>query len=442
VASAPIPVTLTNTGGAPLSITSITISSGNPGDFAQTNNCGTTVAAGASCTINVTFTPTTTGSRISSVSVADNAVASPQTVSLSGTGSGFQVTPRVVALTFQQTQLFTASGSVNWSVDGVTGGTAASGTITAGGLYTPPAAVGSHTVTATGTQTASATVFITNMAGTFTYHNDNLRSGLNANETVLTPSNVNQAQFGKLFAYNIDGLAYASPLYVANVNIPSQGVHNVVYLATEHDTIYAFDADGTSTIPLWQVTFLKTGVTTVPCADTGECGDIVTEIGITGTPTIDQSTNTMYVVAKTKEGTNYVQRLHALDIATGAEKFGGPVVISASVPGNGNGSVGGSLPFDSLRQNQRPGLLLNNGVVYIGYSSHGDQQPWHGWVLGYNATTLVQVMKWSVSPNGYGGGIWQSGESLATDASGNIFFATGNGTSLLILAAPIMGILL
>src|SRR6185312_5578639 len=167
-----------------LSITGITITSGNPGDFAQTNNCGTTVAAGATCTINVTFTHTTTGSRISSVSVADNAIGSPHTVSLSGTGSGFQVTPRVVALTFQQTQQFTASGSVTWSVDGVTGGTAVTGTITSAGLYTPPAAVGTHTVTATGTQTASATVFVTNMAGMFTYHNDNLRSGLNANETV------------------------------------------------------------------------------------------------------------------------------------------------------------------------------------------------------------------------------------------------------------------
>ena len=426
--SAPIPVTLTNSGGAPLSISSITITGGNPGDFSQTNNCGTTLATGASCDINVTFTPTTTGSRISSVSVADNALGSPQSVSLSGTGSGFQVTPRVVALTFQQTQQFTASGSVTWSVDGVAGGSAASGTITAGGLYTPPPAVGTHTVTATGTQTASATVYITNLPGVYTYHNDNMRSGLNSNETVLTAGNVNSTQFGKLFAYNIDGLAYASPLYVANVNIPGQGVHNVVYLATEHDSVYAFDADGLSAVPIWQVSFLKSGVTTVPCADTGECGDILTEIGITGTPTIDQATNTLYVVAKTKEGgSTYVQRLHALDITTGAEKFGGPVVISGSVPGTGNGSAGGTLPFDSLRQNQRPGLLLSNGVVYLGYASHGDHQPWHGWVLGYNAATLQQVMAWSVSPNGYGGGIWQSGEALATDASGNIFFTTGNG---------------
>jgi hypothetical protein len=262
----------------------------------------------------------------------------------------------------------------------------------------------------------------------FTFHNDNLRTGVNGSETVLTPSNVNQSQFGKLFSYPIDGWAFASPLYVANVNIPNQGFHNVVYLATEHDSVYAFDADGLSTTPLWQVSFLGPGVTTMPCTDVGECGDIPNEIGITGTPAIDQATGTLYVVAKTKQGSgNYVQKLHALDITTGAEKFGGPVVISASVPGNGDGSVSGTLTFDPFKENQRPGLLLTNGVLYMAFASHGDQPTWHGWVLGYNATTLQRTVAWSVSPDGYGGGIWQSGSGLATDASGNIFFTTGNG---------------
>jgi hypothetical protein len=159
----------------------------------------------------------------------------------------------------------------------------------------------------------------------------------------------------------------------------------------------------------------------------GECGDIPTEIGITGTPVIDQSSGTLYVVAKTKESNKYVQRLHALDITTGAEKFGGPVVLQASVPGSGSGSSGGSVAFDPLRENQRPGLLLNNGVVYISFGSHGDQVPWHGWVLGYNATTLQQVMAYNVTPNGNGGGIWQGGGALATDAAGNIYFTTSNG---------------
>jgi len=426
--SSPQPVTLTNIGGGPLSISSIAISGGNAADFSQTNNCGTGVAAGASCTINVTFTPTTTGSRSSAVSITDNAPGSPHTVNVSGTGTGFSVTPRIASLTFTQTQQFTASGSVTWSVDGIVGGNAATGMITSSGLYTPPSAIGTHTVTASGAQTASATVYITNYPGTFTYHNDNLRSGVNSSELVLTPANVNQGQFGKLFSHPIDGWAFASPLYVANVNIPSQGFHNVVYVATEHDTVYAFDADGLMFNPLWQVSFLGAGVTTVPCNDVGECGDVPFEIGITGTPVIDQLTGTLYVVAKTKEGNNnYVQRLHALDIATGAEKFGGPVVIQGSVTGTGAGSSGNTMAFSPLREFQRPGLLLSNGVVYVGFAAHGDQPPWHGWIIGYNATTLQRTMIWCSTPNGYGGGIWQSGAAMATDAVGNMYLTTGNG---------------
>jgi chitodextrinase len=341
------------------------------------------------------------------------------------------ITPRVAVLTITQTQQFTSSiGSVTWSADGVQGGSASSGTITSSGLYTPPTTPGTHIVTATTTdlsQSSSATVYITNYPGTFTHHNDNLRTGWNSNETVLTPGNVNQAQFGKLYSYAMDGIAFASPLYVANVSIPGHGFHNVVYVATEHNSVYAWDADGLSSSPLWQVSFLGSSITTVPCGDTGECGDIPNEIGITGTPVIDHASGTLYVVAKTKEGVNYVQRLHALDITTGAEKFGGPVAIQASVPGSGEGSQGGQLPFDPLRENQRPGLALNNGVVYIGWAAHGDQHPWHGWVIGYNASTLKQVAVYCVSPDGYGGGVWASGGGLGVDASGNIYFNTGNG---------------
>jgi hypothetical protein len=198
-------------------------------------------------------------------------------------------------------------------------------------------------------------------------------------------------------------------------------------VATEHDSVYAWDADGLSTTPLWKISFLGTGIKPVPCADTGECGDIPTEIGITGTPVIDQSTGTLYVVAKTKEGVNYIQRLHALDITTGAEKFGGPVAIQGSVAGSGSGSQSGQLSFDPLKENQRPALVLSNGVVYMGWASHGDQMPWHGWVMGYNASTLQQVAAYCVSPDGYGGGIWSSGGGLGADASGNIYFTTGNG---------------
>jgi hypothetical protein len=271
----------------------------------------------------------------------------------------------------------------------------------------------------------------TSYTGTFTYHNDNARTGQNLNETILTWVNVNQAQFGKKFSYPLDGIAYASPLYVANVLIPGQGGHNVVYVATEHDSVYAFDADGLIPTPLWKVSFINLpAITTVPSADTGDCCDLTPEVGITGTPVIDQGTGTLYVVAKTKEGTTtYVQRLHALDITTGAEKFGGPVVISASVPGTGDGNDGqGNVPFNALRENQRPALLLSHGVVYIGFASHADNPPYHGWVLGYDAHTLQQVMTYNNTPNGSDGGIWQSGGGLSADSAGNIYFVTGNGT--------------
>jgi hypothetical protein len=430
------PVTMTNTGTATLNITSIAVTGANSTDFAQTNNCGTSLAPAANCVINVTFTPTTTGTRGSAVTITDNAQPNPQTITLTGTGTGFSVSPAVTTLTYTMTQQFTTlngSGTVAWSVDGVGGGSSTVGTITTTGLYTPPASVGTHTVTATTStsQTGSATVYISNYSGTYTFHNDNLRTGQNLNETVLTPANVNSLQFGKLFSYTTDGISHASPLYVANVNIPGKGFHNVVYVATEHDSVYAFDADGLSSTPLWKVSFINpaAGVTSVPAADTQETGDIFPEIGITGTPVIDSTSGTMYVVAKTKEGTtNYVQRLHALDITTGGEKFGGPVVIQASVTGSGAGSQGGVLPFNPLRENQRPALLLNNGVVYFGFASHGDRAPYHGWVLGYDATTLQQVMVYSDSPNGTQGGIWQSGLGPAADSAGNVYFMTGNGT--------------
>ena len=432
--SQPQPVSLTNIGSATLHITGVAVTGQNSTDFSQTNTCGASLAPNANCTINITFTPTNTGTRVASIAVSDDAALSPQTISLTGTGVGFSVSPRQVVLTYTMTQQFgvlNGNGSITWSVDGVAGGSPSTGTITATGFYTPPAAVGTHTITATSStsQSAGATVYVSNYAGTFTFHNDNLRTGQNVNETVLTPANVNSQQFGLLYSYSTDGISHGSPLYVANVSIPGKGFHNIVYVATEHDSVYAFDADGLSATPLWKVSFINgSSVTTVPASDTGETGDIAPEIGITSTPVIDQSTATLYVVAKTKEGSNYVQRLHALDISTGAERSGSPVVLQATVPGTGAGSSGGQLSFNSLRENQRPGLLLSNGVIYIAFASHGDQLPYHGWVLGYNATTLQQVMAYCDSPNGSQGGIWQSGIGLASDISGNVYFMTGNGS--------------
>ena len=355
------------------------------------------------------------------------------------TFTGLSISPRAVVLTLTQTEQFSTSfTSANfiWSVDGVAGGSASAGTITATGLYSPPNSPGMHTVTvANQTQSATATVYVSVYPGTVTYHNDNLRTGQNLNETVLTPTNVNAATFGKLFSYALDGYAYASPLYMANVSIPSNGVHNVVFMVTEHDSVYAFDADGLTNSPLWQVSFINpaAGVTTVPCSDTQECGDIPNEIGITSTPVIDPTNGTLYVVAKTKEvsgnTTTYVQRLHALDITTGAEKFGGPVVIQGSVPGTGLGSAGGQVAFNPLRENQRTGLLLANGVVYFGFASHGDYEPYYGWEMGYNATNVqLQTLLFNDAPNGNKGGIWMNGDGSACDSSGNIYFITGDGT--------------
>jgi len=427
-------VIVTNSGGATLTVDGVTIAGAQAADFTQNNTCSVPLAPGSACTVSISFTPLATGTRSATASISDNAPGTPHVITLTGTGTGFSISPSSAVLTPSITQQFTAStgGGLVWSVDGVVSGSPSSGTITPTGLYTPPSTAGAHTVTVTTSdlsQTSNASVYITTYRGTFTHHNDNARTGQNLNETVLTPSNVTSAAFGKLLQYSIDGMAMASPLYVADVNIPGQGFHNVVYVATQHDTVYAFDADGRSASPLWRTSFLGSGVTSVPAGDTGECCDIAPEIGITGTPVIDAATGTLYVVAKTKEGAStYVQRLHALDITNGSEKFGGPVVLQANVPGTGQGSSGGNVSFNALRENQRPALLLNNGVVYISFGSHGDQQPYHGWVLGYNATTLQRVLAFIVSPNAEGGGIWQANGGPAADAAGNIYFITGNGT--------------
>ncbi|HTQ53203.1 MAG TPA: chitobiase/beta-hexosaminidase C-terminal domain-containing protein [Bryobacteraceae bacterium] len=263
-----------------------------------------------------------------------------------------------------------------------------------------------------------------------TYHNDNSRSGLNSHEVVLTPANVTPDTFGLRFVQPVDGYLYAQPLYVPAVNIAGQS-HNVVYVATEHDSVYAFDADnntGANAQPLWHVSFINPpAVTTVDSNNDAGCGDLVPEIGITGTPVIDTSTGTLYVVANTKENGTFFQRLHALDIATGGEKFGGPLAIQATVPGHGAGSSGGKIAFDPLKQAQRPGLLLRQGIVYVTFASHCDIGPYHAWTFAYTASALQLAAVWVSTPNGSDGGIWQSGGAPASDSSG-IYFATGNGT--------------
>jgi hypothetical protein len=263
--------------------------------------------------------------------------------------------------------------------------------------------------------------------GMLTWHNDNQRDGQNFSETILTPSNVNSKTFGKLFSFPVDGQIYAQPLYVYNVTIPNLGVHNVVYVATENDSVYAFDADGLVTTPLWQVSFLSTGVTAVPCGATGACSGIGPVIGITGTPVIDGLSGTLYVVAFTSESGTWVQRLHALDITTGAEKFGGPTVIQATVPGTGGGSVGGNVSFQAIHESQRTALLLSAGNIYMGWGTFA-YAPWHGWIMGYNAQNMQQVAFYNDTANGKKGGIWNAGSGFPADIEGNIYVMTGDGT--------------
>jgi Legume lectin domain/Chitobiase/beta-hexosaminidase C-terminal domain len=271
-----------------------------------------------------------------------------------------------------------------------------------------------------------------------TWRYDLAHVGQNTNETALTPSNVQQSSFGKLFSVAVDGTLYSQPLYVPGLTI-NGAAHNVIFVATGHDSLYAFDADsngGANANPLWKVSLLTAahgagaGATTVPWQDTAS-PDVAPEIGITGTPVINPATNTLYVVAATKESGVYFSRLHAINILTGAEKANSPVVISATVAGTGNGSSGGKLSFSPLWQNQRSALNYYNGYVYFAYGAHGDNGPWHGWIFSYNATTLAQAAVVCTSPNGYGAGVWEAGAGMPIDddgAGGRMFLTTGNGT--------------
>jgi hypothetical protein len=264
-----------------------------------------------------------------------------------------------------------------------------------------------------------------------TWHNDNGHTGQYLRETTLTPLNVNSNSFGKLGSYAVDGQIYAQPLYWPSLRIPRLGIHNVLFVATENDSVYAFDADTPGAPPFWHVNFTAPpDVTAVPCKDIGSC-HVYPIVGITGTPVIDPSSKTLYVIARTKEvqGNNvvYVQRLHALDIATHGEKFGGPVEITAMVNG---------ISFDPLHAGQRPGLLLlpdsqgGNNVVYIAWAGYTHEGPpiLPGWLMAYDAQTLKQLAVFDTTPNGIDGGIWGAGGGIASDSQGNIYAATADGT--------------
>jgi len=276
--------------------------------------------------------------------------------------------------------------------------------------------------------------YVPGRVAVLTQRNDNARSGSNLEETTLTTSNVAPQSFGRLFSRDVDDLIYAQPLYVPNVEIDGHGAHNVVYVATVAATVYAFDADyPEQTDPLWRQSFVDpaAGVVPVQMSDVGPPGytDFVGKMGIVGTPVIDPSTGTLYVVAATREGATFHQRLHALDITSGAERPGSPHEIAASLPGSGEGqSVPGNIAFDPRIQNPRPGLLLSDGVVYVAWASFGDADSYHGWVMGFDAATLAPTAVFNSTPDGVRGGFWHSGQGLAADAAGDIWAVSSNGS--------------
>ncbi len=349
----------------------------------------------------------------------------------SGSGSvavvSLTLSPTSATVVPDGTRQFTANlqdagnDSVSWSVDGVANGNTTVGTISASGLYTAPDSVGNHTVTAISaeipTLSANSSVSVANSTpgavSVLTYHNDDVRDGVNSSETVLNLSNVNSQQFGKKYSYSVDGQIYAQPLYVPNLTI-SGSSHNVVYVETENDTIYAFDADGGSSSPLWQ-----NHLGLAP-NNSNDKGGIVPILGITSTPVIDPTTNTIYVLTDTEES-GRVYRLHALDLITGAEKFGGSVVVDGSVLGTGVDSVGGRITLEKGCY-QRMGLALDpvTSDIYIAFGHCA-----HGWVLAYNKTTLQQTAIMNTTPDGAGGALWGGGGAPAIDTNGDLYLITG-----------------
>ena len=263
---------------------------------------------------------------------------------------------------------------------------------------------------------------------------DNARTGANLNEKILTPQNVNAKQFGKLGAFKVDGPVYAQPLYLPGVEVPGKGTHDVLYIATEHDSVYAFDIARPGDPPFWQVSLLDSSrKESVPSEDDVQCGFIRPEIGITSTPVIDLPSGTLYVLARTRirhaVGSNeFFQRLHALAITTGVEKLGGPKLITATVPGTGRGSNNGKVAFDPLKENPRAALTLANNTVYLTWASSCDVDPYHGWVMAYDAQTLAQKSVLNVNPDGSEAGIWLADTGPAADAEGSLYVPTGNGT--------------
>ncbi len=399
----------------------------------------------------ISGTPTATAAALSlTFTVSDSASPMHQkslTVPLTVSAGNVSVAiaPARAGLTVTQPLTLTATTSdpagVSWSSTGGSFSSASSAS-GVGVTFTAPTVAGVYTITATAGsgQSASITVGVTDLGSVSTYHNDLARDGVNIREFALTKANVNTTSFGKLFSCTVDGAVFGQPLWVANLSVAGKR-HNVVLVATAHDSLYAFDADVAPCVQLWHVSLIDAshgafaGESSVPAGTTGYYvgngqGSMAPEVGVTGTPVIDPTSGTLYVVSKsmTPNGAAFYQRLHAIDITTGNEKAGSPVTLAASYPGTGSG--GTSVTFDTRQQLQRTSLALVNGIIYIGWGSHEDVPPWYGWIMGYtyNGAAFAQTAALNTVPNyTYGGGVWMGGSAPAADVNGNLYVLTGNG---------------
>lgn len=434
-------VTLAAAGGTPpyeWSLTGGTLPSGLSLNAASGEISGKPAAVAAHSSL--TFRVTDSGGTARTASATLSLTISARTIAIT-------VSPRQAGLTVGQKLQLTArtsdSTGVAWSISPAAGqfssATSPSGTTV---TLTAPQTAGVYTISAGSvtdpTQSASMQIGVTDLAGVYTYHNDLSRDGANRQEYALTPGNVNSSSFGKIFSCTVDGAIYAQPLWIAGLQV-SGAVHNVVLVATAHDSLYAFDADAAPCIQLWQVSLVDTshggtgGETTVPAGPSGNLvgvgdGDMTPEVGVTGTPVIDPTTDTVYVVSKSMNaaGTSFFQRLHAIDLASGAEKPGSPVAIAGTFPGTGDS--GSTVSFNARMENQRAGLALVNGTVYVAWGSHEDAQPFYGWMMSYqhDGSAFSQNSVFNTAPNAREGGIWMSGAAPAADSQGRLYALTGN----------------
>ena len=366
---------------------------------------------------SVSVTGGAAGQPVSVTATPANGFAAQVAITLSGLPSGVTANPTTLNLVVGAAQAFTLNaGSGTGASTATITITGTSGTLT-------------HSATVPLTVQVKATpppmpppVSPNTSPDVTTYHFDNARDGLNAQETVLTPANVTSATFGKVGFFPADGLVDAQPLYLAGLSL-NDAATNVLYMATEHDSMYAMNAD--TGVQIWKVSLLGAGEST---AKNG-CSQIVPEIGVTSTPVIDRAKGAMYLVAMSTDASGaYHQRLHALSLTTGAELSGSPSEITGTYPGTGDNSSGGNVLFDPAQYAERTGLLLLNGNIYLAWTSHCDQRPYTGWVMAYSETTLQQTSILNLTPNGNEGSIWMSGNGPAADASGNIYLLDANGT--------------